>query len=111
MTTCRYCGKEMNLGWTRQRVYCSDECRNAYYYTRENTECTVCGKKLVGHQRYFCSAECRNKSQKQTKQARYKTFRVKPKVRRKPKMSIAEINAKARLEGLNYGQYVAKYGL
>ena len=105
----------MRIGWKRKKTYCSEECRKAYYSTRTIFNCVVCGKKLEGQQRQYCGEECRKKAKAQVQRAKnkeiYKAFKPKSKARHKPKMSIAEINEKARAEGLNYGQYVAKYGL
>lgn len=115
MDKCKHCGKDMQIGWKRKRTYCSDECRKAYYSTRTIFNCVVCGKKLVGQQRQYCSPECQNKAKSKVQYAKnkeiYKAFKPKGRVRHKPAMSLAEVNAKARAEGLNYGQYVAKYGL
>lgn len=112
---CKYCGKEIKIGFKKRTSFCSDECRRKFYSPRKIFNCIVCGKKLVGRQRQFCSAECRLKDKAKSQQAKnkeiYKAVKMKPRVRHKPKMSIEEINAKARAEGLNYGQYVAKYGL
>ncbi len=51
----------------------------------------------------YCSAKCRLKANGR--------MSPKPRQRKKPSLSLAQINELARAEGLNYGQYVAKYGL
>ena len=69
--------------------------------------CKGCGKEFepkkgVTYQLY-CSKECRKSNQPY----------YKPLKKRKVKNlgeDLAKINAKARAEGLSYGQYVAKYG-
>lgn len=86
-----------------------------------NRICDMCGKDFVavkGNQRY-CSEECKRKAvnarlyaKRKEEFAEFKEYKKPmPKKRTKPKMSIAKVNELARAEGLNYGQYVAKYGL
>lgn len=86
-------------------------------------EYEICGKALTGRQRSYCSSECRRQAIKKQKAEYRKAYDVqfkKPKAeattpkkrgRQKKTDPIAEINAKARAEGLTYGQYVGKYGL
>ena len=101
---CRNCGKEFVRERNCQK-YCSVQCRDEYY-KKENRnltnkyECKWCGKTFISdRKKKYCSAECRNKAQHPRKGPK------------KVKLSLAAINALARAEGLNYGQYVAKYGL
>lgn len=119
MDHCKYCGKEMQVSF-RHRVFCSDECSKAYYKraSRKNKNCEICGGALVGNQRKYCSA-CKAIAKSKYEYEYHKDQYKKPKVeatpkkrgRRKKITPIAEINAKARAEGLTYGQYVGKYGL
>ena len=72
-------------------------------------------------QKAYCSAECRRKAKTKYENEYHKDQYKKPKaeVREAPKkrgspkkrLSIADINKLAKEKGLNYGQYVAKYGL
>lgn len=48
----------------------------------------------------YCSDDCR-----------IRAYRKSLARRKKPKLTLAEVNALARAEGLNYGLYVAKYDL
>lgn len=115
---CKVCGKELKVGFGRKRVFCSEECRKAYYSKGEKF-CTICGKKLTGTQRTYCSDECREIGTRayremQREKAKKPKAEVKPKRKRgRPKKipSVADINAKARAEGLTYGQYCAKHML
>lgn len=120
MANCKYCGKEMQVSF-RQKVFCSKECSKAYYNRkgRINKECQICGNELTGKQRSYCSQKCANKAKRIQLYEYHKDQYKKPKAEATPKKSgrrkktdpIAEINAKARAEGLSYGQYVGKYGL
>jgi predicted nucleic acid-binding Zn ribbon protein len=120
---CKYCGKKMQASFAH-RVYCSDECFRAFYKKKlkeKSTHCEICGKKLEGRKRKYCSAECLRYANKKQALILQKDEYKKPKAevnqepkkrgRPKKKPTLAQINAKARAEGLNYGQYVAKYGL
>jgi ribosomal protein L20 len=82
----------------------------------------MCGKELTGHQTKYCSSECRylallerqrERYQKELKSTVTEAEEKQKKKRGRPRkrLSIADINQLAREEGLNYGQYVAKYGL
>lgn len=112
MNTCKHCGKEMLYSFGR-RLFCSDECSKAY----SNRKCKICGKTLTGNQRKYCSNECKRKGKSKYEYDYHKDQYKKPKAetkpqkKKKPALSIAEINKLARAEGLNYGQFVGKYGL
>ena len=101
---CRNCEKEFVRERNCQK-YCSVQCRDEYYVKKRHNltnkyECKWCGKTFISdRKKKYCSAECRNKAQHPRKSPK------------KVKLSLAAINALARAEGLNYGQYVAKYGL
>ena len=75
----------------------------------------MCGKDFeASGKRAFCSDECRKIAQKKRTaeaDAGYKKYKAPKRKITKPKLSIAQINELARAEGLNYGQYVGKYGL
>lgn len=122
---CLYCGKHLKIIFREKiRKFCSDSCKNKYHaQLRKNKTkyCLECGKKLEGGQRKYCCEECRYKAQLKRQQAERDQCK-KPKAEENPEakkrgrprkhgLTLAEINARAREEGLNYGQYVAKYGL
>jgi ribosomal protein L20 len=82
----------------------------------------VCGKEIFERKQSYCSPECRYKAQIERQRNRYekeyKSTQTEAEEKQKKKrgrprkrLSIADINQLAREEGLNYGQYVAKYGL
>jgi predicted nucleic acid-binding Zn ribbon protein len=124
MPTCLNCGNEFKYRFRSSEKFCSTVCCHNYHRKKRrisaNKVCVVCGKKLTGQQSKYCSAECRYQAQLQRQRSanliEYKKPRAEatpPKKRSRPrkKLSIADINKLAREEGLNYGQYVAKYGL
>jgi endogenous inhibitor of DNA gyrase (YacG/DUF329 family) len=69
---CRYCGQTIPYSLGRRRLYCSDECRKAWW--NEHSEegvpragslktlnCAYCGKQFTtwgNHHRKYCSHEC-----------------------------------------------------
>lgn len=60
-SACRYCGKpieKQNTG--RKRIYCSEECRRAWYLPLYKHECMFCGKKFESSSKMqkFCSYDC-----------------------------------------------------
>lgn len=123
MTKCKKCGKEIKETFGHKRVYCSDECRIAYYSNRDriNATCEICGNPLGKNKKKFCSDECKKIAQRRYQQERnkelYKSTKPKelPKRRRRKSSNwsrnLAEINERARALGMSYGQYVGKYGL
>lgn len=120
MTKCKKCGKEIKPTSWHKRVYCSDECRIAYYHKtdRANAKCEICGNPLSGRQKKYCSFECKRKFMSKYQQEKNKELykstipKALPKRRRKKSAKwakeLAEFNAKARALGLSYGQYVGK---
>lgn len=121
MANCRYCGKEMKIGFDNRRVFCSDECSKAFYgrLKRKNAICDICGKPLTGMQKKYCSDECAKKGFVKVRNEYKKDLYKKPKAEEKPKakrnrpkkvLSASEIETIARAEGLTYGKCVAKYG-
>lgn len=96
---CLGCGKEYKPNACNQQ-YCSIECRNR----KKPRFCLFCGSKLNGVQKKYCNSKCRNEYLKANKNT------VTRKAIRRKKTSLADINKKARSEGLSYGQYMAKYG-
>lgn len=103
---CIQCGKDFTT-LHNSRKYCSEECRikanKKSPLGRRTFTCEFCGESFEADaKRKFCCIECRQGAERAAR------LRRKPK---KPKLSIANINELARNEGLNYGQYVAKYGL
>ena len=66
---CKNCGGEFSLQLSRQRVYCSAECRINHQninqihrptndYSKKRN-CIVCHKQLVDKQHIYCSDECK----------------------------------------------------
>ena len=114
---CAYCEKKITIAFSKKRKFCSDKCKNAYFYSKSKKKprfCKVCGKKINEPRRQFCSDECRQKANqdKATEiRSTYKKIKITERKRTKPALSIAQINELARAEGLNYGQYCAKYKL
>lgn len=126
MPICQHCGNEFKYRFRATEKFCSTKCCHDYHNgvkkQKANKVCAMCGKKLEKHQSKFCSPECRYKGQLERQRNRYEqeyksTMTVteekqkKKRGRPKKKLSLADINNLARAEGLNYGQYVAKYGL
>ena len=117
MKKCKHCGEKIKIGFVKRMKFCSVECRNAYYkaQSQKDRKCLICGGQLTGTQSKYCSNECSKKAaaKKQTeKNERYKKPpTVERKKAKKPSLSLAQVNELARAEGLNYGQYCAKYGL
>lgn len=71
--------------------------------------CGICGKIFPGfHSAKYCSDECKAEAVRRQERARTEKRRE---LRRPKNMSIVEIARAARAEGLQYGEYVAKYGL
>ena len=125
MPRCIYCGKSFKNTFKTNQKYCSQRCCEGWYKHKKEKEiklCVICGKEVTGKKRLYCSPDCSYeamlrrqstyKYQWQKPQAEVKEEPIKKKRGRpKKKLSLADINEMARAEGLNYGQYVAKYGL
>ncbi len=121
---CKYCGKEFKIGFGKRSVFCSHKCSDAFYnkQIKKKNKCEICGNELTGRQRAYCSDECRRKAKSKYDQYRHNEEYKKPKAevkeepkrkrgRPKKKPTFADINAKARAEGLSYGQYCVKHRL
>lgn len=116
---CLYCGKPIKITFGRPKKYCNKLCRINYHLEKRQKNrgplyCECCGKLLTGNQRKYCSIECKNgynNGMYRNPESEIKA--QEPKKSGKPKMtlSLSEVNALARKEGLKYGEYVAKYGL
>lgn len=123
MPICQYCGNKFKYRFRSSEKFCSKNCCNLYHQNknRKHRICVVCGNELTGHQRSYCSDKCRTSAkvarQMELNSVEYKKpkaeVKEEPKKRGRPKkkLSLVEICKLAREEGLNYGQYVAKYGL
>jgi hypothetical protein len=123
MANCLQCGAPLKVSFRKSAKFCSRACCNKYHYKKKGGYkkqfCVSCGKELSGRQTKYCSEECQKKTlasrlyaQRKEEFEEFKEYKKPmPKKRTKPKMSIAKVNELARAEGLNYGQYVAKYGL
>jgi hypothetical protein len=119
-----YCGKEFKMNLKGNQKYCSQKCCEGWYRHKKPKEvkyCAICGREVEDTKRLYCSPDCSYEAMLR-RQSAYKSIYKKPKAevkeepkkkrgRKKKKLSLAEINELARAEGLNYGQYVAKYGL
>lgn len=121
MPKCMYCGKEFKMNLKGNQKYCSQKCCEGWYRHKKPKEikyCAICGREVEDTKRLYCSPDCSYEAMLR-RQSAYKSIYKKPKAeepkkkRGRPKKmtSLAEINELARAEGLNYGQYVAKYGL
>lgn len=113
---CPVCKKEF-VPFQSAQKYCCVECRVAYYANlrkKENNryECSYCGTIFESDRRKkYCSVKCQRKGKGSNKRTRKGSNKCTPKQEKKSKLSLAQINELARAEGLNYGPYVAKYGL
>lgn len=110
---CPWCGKEFERKKSAQK-FCCEECRKAakkqtmkqnhkVYKSLKLVECGWCSlffESKNGEE--YCCAECRKKAENRKKKREKQA---------KNKLDLSQINELARAEGLNYGQYVAKYGL
>ena len=107
---CKHCEKEF-VSEKNVRKYCSSECRikankKKAMGVREFT-CLWCGLKFMSDRaRKYCCDKCRDNANDERCQARRRA-----KNKFKPKLSIDEITALAKEEGLSYGKYCAKHGL
>lgn len=107
MKTCEWCDKKFEPKGNAQK-FCSKSCAkkafNARMYNKEKVVvCEECGKEFTTFRRkIYCSAECRLMSYGRIK-------KVKKTVQTKPQMTLAQVNAMARAEGLSYGQYMTKF--
>lgn len=72
--------------------------------------CKLCGKEFIvtTHNRFYCSQQCQRANANKLRAEYHKSAK-----RKKPEnmRTIAEINRKASELGMNYGEYVAKYGV
>ena len=119
---CPMCKKEF-VPFQSAQKYCCVECREAYYANlrkkanaTEKYECACCGTIFESDRRKkYCSVKCQRRgkgsNRRTSKKSNFFARISVPKKKKNGKLSLAEINARARAEGLNYGQYVAKYGL
>ncbi len=76
----------------------------------------MCGKELGKHEKDYCSPECVKQALEEQRRAKereeYKKSEAEA-IKRSGQndLTAAQINELARAEGLNYGQYCAKYKL
>ena len=121
---CLYCGKPLKISFARPKKYCNKKCRVNYNYEKkkkideENKKnkgplyCECCGKLLTGRQRKYCSLECKNGYNNGSYKNPFPEIKAqKPKKSGKPKMSLSEVIALAKKEGLTYGKYCEKHNL
>ncbi len=121
MPKCKYCDKELTSLFGRRKVFCSNECRIAFYDTKKKGErfCIVCGKELPSRRRSYCSDECRYKGiiafQREKNKEEYKKPKAeeKPKKRGRPKkgLSLEQAAKLAKQEGISWGEYYQKHRL
>ena len=126
---CKYCGKEMKIGFSKRKMFCSQKCTNDYHnqirskgVIKKETHCRICGKELVGAKRVYCSEECSHKGALEYHRKRnleeYKKYRPeelpKPKKKRgRPKkgLSLEQAAKLAKAEGISWGEYYQKHRL
>lgn len=107
MKKCEWCDKPFEPTGNAQK-FCSKNCArkafNARMYNKEKViVCENCGKEFTTFRRKtYCSDECRLMSYGRVKKQRKKEPP-------KPKLTLAQVNAMARAEGLSYGQYMTKF--
>lgn len=97
---CMQCGKKF-IPKVYNQQFCSLECKNF----KRDRYCIYCGKKLTANKSKYCSVKCKNEYNKQGGCIVIHKGR-----KQKKTNALADLNAKARAEGLTYGQYMAKYG-
>lgn len=80
--------------------------------------CEECGKSFLANRKHgkYCCEECRREGNRRKVRESSRIYYARKKLSHaaRPdggKMSLAEINQKARDEGMSYGPYVAKHGL
>ena len=106
---CEWCEKEFTTKHNAQKfcnANCNRKAQNAKQYNAIKVcVCACCEKEFTTlRRRTYCSDECRLFADGRGKKERKKQKAA-------PKLTLAEVNARARAEGLTYAQYVAKYGL
>jgi Fe-S-cluster-containing dehydrogenase component len=102
---CKYCGKEFGTNKSAQ-MYCTKQCQIKANYKPPKKQlqyiCEFCGGKFRSdRKKKYCSDICRERACRHLKTKSQ---------RNKPTLSLEDINALARAEGLTYGQYFARYG-
>lgn len=102
--SCPTCGKKYHPNH-RKQTYCSQMC-NPVPMTLQNRACKWCGTLFMPTSKTerFCCKDCEdmyNKSKEQTK--KYDPDRV-----RKKRVETAKIVAKARKQGVSYGEFSTK---
>ena len=116
---CLYCGKPLKITFGHQTKYCNTLCKKNYYSEKYKKNrgplyCKCCGNLLTGKQRKFCSEECKNSYNYGIYRNPVPVIKAQePKKRGRPKkmLSLAEVSALARKEGLTYGKYCEKHNL
>lgn len=69
--TCAFCGKEFYSKTKAVRKYCSDKCRQDYYYRTKHElivkTCPICGKEFAAETNWnkYCGEFCANVAQAQ----------------------------------------------
>lgn len=126
--TCRMCGNKF-LTDTNKR-YCSDECKKKGHdiihaeWLKKNQPATLppttkickeCGKEFIAKgssvvTQLYCGVKCRKKAgyrawlERETEWGR----QTKKQNKKKPEVSLEEMNRRAKEAGLSYGQYMAR---
>ena len=126
---CKYCESEFKPLTDRQ-IFCSASCRIKYGNAKQRSQmqgkvyekvvkCAWCNNeftRLSTSRKRYCSEDCKNTANKNKKNEALKEvmkgFRKSEKEKnKKPKLTITEINQKARVLHMSYGEYVSKYGV
>ena len=120
--TCEFCGKKFESSHNNKR-FCSRKCQSQSWWKKKSAEtakdwqheksCKVCGKTFIpkmAHQ-LCCSEECSNINADNLVKMHMERKRLAKKELEARKLSLAEINKRAREEHLTYGKFCAKHGL
>ena len=78
----------------------------------EECVCTICGAKFIGIKcSKYCGPECRKEGARRLAAVKPRKHSARISTAKPKSQTLAEIAKAARAEGLQYGEYVAKYGL
>ena len=109
---CKNCGKEFTPKFYNQ-VYCCKGCRLESHLGHKKIIlaekiCPECHKKFMQHYAYqrYCSKVCQMKHNAETHREHSKTYV--PNILKPQKISLDELEHRARMVGMHYGNYIAK---
>lgn len=126
---CKYCRIEFEPKKDRQ-VFCCAGCRIKYGNEQQRSrmknnayekvvKCEYCKEdfvRLSTSRKKYCSEECKQAASRKRQNEKLKEImkgfrKPKKEKKKKPKLTITEINQKARALHMSYGEYVSKYGV